>query len=120
MNRLYHMRITSDDYHRIKTTGMQEVPVRILIALLHGYRWLVSPLLGNVCRFHPTCSQYAVEAIERHGALRGFWLALRRVGRCHPLASGRLRPGAVTETRIDSLWIIHVCSFMSPLVSSCS
>ncbi len=60
----------------------------VLLALLWLYARLVSPLLhaltGARCRFHPTCSAYAREAVERHGALRGGWLALRRLGRCQP------------------------------------
>ena len=60
----------------------------ILIVLIRGYQLLLSPLLGNHCRFYPSCSQYAREAIERHGALRGGWLAIRRVLRCHPWHPG--------------------------------
>jgi putative membrane protein insertion efficiency factor len=52
---------------------------------LRGYQLVVSPWLGPACRFDPTCSQYAIEAVSRHGIGRGSWLALRRVGRCHPL-----------------------------------
>ena len=59
-----------------------------LIALIRGYQWFISPLLGNHCRFYPSCSQYAREAIERHGAPRGAWLAIRRVARCHPWHPG--------------------------------
>jgi len=65
---------------------------KVLIVLLGGYRRLVSPFLGVNCRFHPSCSRYAIEAIERHGAARGSWLALRRLGRCHPLNDGGLDP----------------------------
>lgn len=61
---------------------------RCLILLLCAYQRLLSPLLGPRCRFAPTCSQYAVEAIATHGVLRGGWLALRRVLRCHPLHPG--------------------------------
>ncbi len=57
---------------------------RILALPVHGYRLLFSPWVGHNCRYQPTCSAYALEALERHGALRGGWLALRRIGRCHP------------------------------------
>ncbi len=61
---------------------------RLLIALLRGYKFAISPLLGPRCRFTPSCSEYAMTAIGRFGALRGGWLALRRIGRCHPLNPG--------------------------------
>ncbi|MBB1471585.1 membrane protein insertion efficiency factor YidD [Luteimonas sp. MC1825] len=61
---------------------------RLLIALLRGYKRWLSPLLGPRCRFAPTCSEYAMQALARHGTLRGGWLAVRRVGRCHPLNPG--------------------------------
>ncbi|HRZ53460.1 MAG TPA: membrane protein insertion efficiency factor YidD [Candidatus Contendobacter sp.] len=64
----------------------------LLIALIRGYQWFISPLLGNHCRFYPSCSQYAREAIERHGAVRGVWLAIRRVARCHPWHPGGIDP----------------------------
>ncbi|NGX17524.1 membrane protein insertion efficiency factor YidD [Wenzhouxiangella sp. XN24] len=57
---------------------------RIAIFLIRGYQLLLSPLLGNHCRFDPTCSSYAIQAIRDHGTLRGGWLAARRIGRCHP------------------------------------
>lgn len=56
----------------------------ILVALVHVYRWTISPFMPMSCRYTPTCSAYAVEAIARFGVLRGGWLTLRRVGRCHP------------------------------------
>ncbi|MBI5780065.1 MAG: membrane protein insertion efficiency factor YidD [Rhodocyclales bacterium] len=61
---------------------------RLLIALIRGYQIAISPWLGRNCRFYPTCSQYTLEAIERHGALKGLWLGLRRVLRCHPFHPG--------------------------------
>lgn len=61
---------------------------RILIALIRLYQLVLSPFIGNQCRFTPTCSHYAREAVERHGALKGGWMALRRIGRCHPLHPG--------------------------------
>ena len=54
------------------------------IALIRAYQLVVSPLLAPACRFDPSCSAYAVEAIERHGLVRGTWLAVARIGRCHP------------------------------------
>jgi uncharacterized protein len=65
---------------------------RVLIALIKGYRLLLSPWWGRQCRFTPTCSEFAEEAIERHGALRGAWLAMRRVSRCHPWRAGGFDP----------------------------
>jgi hypothetical protein len=60
----------------------------LLIGLIRGYQLLLSPFIGNQCRFTPTCSHYALEAVEKHGALKGSWLAMRRVGRCHPWHPG--------------------------------
>lgn len=65
---------------------------RILTGCIRAYQWLISPLLGLHCRFHPTCSQYALEAIERYGVWRGGGLALRRLLRCHPWRPGGLDP----------------------------
>lgn len=59
-------------------------PALVMTGLIRLYQWVVSPLLPASCRYLPTCSQYAVEAVAAHGALRGGWLALRRVTRCHP------------------------------------
>jgi hypothetical protein len=64
----------------------------LLIGLINLYRWFVSPLLGQNCRFYPTCSCYAQEAIQRHGPLRGSWFAARRIGRCHPWNPGGYDP----------------------------
>jgi len=65
---------------------------RILIGIIRTYQWLLSPWLGHHCRFYPTCSHYAVEAIERHGPLRGACLTLRRLSRCHPWHPGGVDP----------------------------
>jgi putative membrane protein insertion efficiency factor len=60
------------------------VTSRLGVALVRGYQRLLSPLLGGRCRFAPSCSVYAIEALQRHGAVRGGWLSLRRLLRCHP------------------------------------
>ncbi|HEX5795569.1 MAG TPA: membrane protein insertion efficiency factor YidD [Geminicoccaceae bacterium] len=59
-------------------------PVRLVSAPIQLYRLLLAPLVGPCCRYLPSCSEYALEALERHGVLRGGWLALRRIARCHP------------------------------------
>ncbi|WP_229052773.1 membrane protein insertion efficiency factor YidD [Aeromicrobium sp. Leaf350] len=64
----------------------------LLIGLLKAYRFAISPLYGQVCRYHPTCSAYALGAVETHGAFRGSWLALRRLLRCHPWSPGGYDP----------------------------
>jgi putative membrane protein insertion efficiency factor len=69
-------------------------PLRLL---LRGYRYFVSPLLGPTCRFHPSCSRYAEEALERHGLMRGGWLAARRLCRCGPWHPGGYDPVPARE-----------------------
>ena len=64
----------------------------ILIAFIKAYRYLLSPFLGNNCRFHPSCSEYTETAIRRFGPLRGTWLGIRRLGRCHPWHEGGIDP----------------------------
>jgi hypothetical protein len=71
---------------------MKHWPAQLLVLIVRGYQLFISPLLGPRCRFHPTCSHYAIEALRTHGALKGSWLALRRVGRCHPLNPGGYDP----------------------------
>ena len=64
----------------------------LLLLFLRFYRTAISPYLGNNCRFHPTCSVYAMQAIEKYGAMKGSWLAIKRIGKCHPL-----HPGGIDE-----------------------
>ena len=64
----------------------------VLIAAVRGYQYALRPMLGANCRFYPSCSDYAKEALERHGALRGTWLSARRVCRCHPYHPGGYDP----------------------------
>jgi putative membrane protein insertion efficiency factor len=64
----------------------------VLKFLIRGYQLAISPLLGPRCRFYPSCSHYAIEAIETHGALRGVWLTIKRISRCHPWHEGGFDP----------------------------
>lgn len=64
----------------------------VLIWIVRAYRLVLSPMLGPNCRFYPSCSSYAIEALQTHGALRGSWLAARRLGRCHPWNDGGVDP----------------------------
>ncbi len=74
-------------------------PRLLLVVLVRAYQLLVSPLLGPTCRFYPSCSAYALEAVTEHGALRGTYLAARRLGRCHPWNPGGvdLVPGTASR-----------------------
>ncbi len=75
---------------------------RLLSLPVHAYRLVLSAWIGPTCRFQPTCSTYALEALRRHGALSGGWLALRRVARCHPLGGSgidRVPPRAPSRSR---------------------
>jgi putative membrane protein insertion efficiency factor len=79
----------------------------VLLAVVGAYRRWISPLLAPRCRFAPTCSAYALEAVATHGALRGGWLALRRLARCHPFHPGGLDPvpsasGAARPTTVPA------------------
>ena len=65
---------------------------KLFLLIVRGYQLTLSPFFGGACRYYPSCSAYAIEALERHGALRGGWLALRRIGRCHPFRPGGFDP----------------------------
>jgi putative membrane protein insertion efficiency factor len=65
---------------------------RLGLLLIHGYQLLLAPFAGGACRFEPSCSAYAIEAVTRHGLIRGGWKALRRIARCHPFAQARIDP----------------------------
>ncbi len=67
---------------------MRAVITKLLITLIKAYRLVLSPWLGQQCRFHPTCSQYALQAVEQHGPYRGSWLAVKRLASCHPWHEG--------------------------------
>jgi putative membrane protein insertion efficiency factor len=74
------------------TAAVRAAPRTAAVLLIRAYQWLLSPWLGPACRYEPTCSRYAIEAIERHGVLRGAVLAARRLARCHPLGASGFDP----------------------------
>ncbi len=75
-----------------RRTGLHALPGLLLLVLFRGYQYFVSPLFPATCRYTPTCSQYAIEAVARYGAIRGLYLAIRRILRCHPFARGGFDP----------------------------
>ncbi len=74
------------------TRYVRSVGVSVLVFIIDAYRLLLSPWLGRSCRFEPTCSNYAKAAIQRFGPIKGSWMALRRIGRCHPWHPGGYDP----------------------------
>ena len=71
---------------------VRELPKRMMLALLRFYKREISPMLPDACRFRPTCSEYAMQAIQKYGALKGGYLAIRRILRCHPFNPGGYDP----------------------------
>jgi putative membrane protein insertion efficiency factor len=65
---------------------------KLFVLFVRAYQVALSPLLGGQCRYYPSCSAYAIEALQKHGAWRGSWLAARRIGRCHPFRPGGFDP----------------------------
>jgi uncharacterized protein len=79
---------------------MNQIPKTVVLHLLRGYKWALSPLFLPACRFVPSCSEYAMEAVERHGVTKGSLMAIWRLLRCHPLAKGGLDP-VVKQEMVD-------------------
>jgi hypothetical protein len=90
---------------------MRQIPKLVALQLLRAYQWMISPLLPPSCRYVPTCSEYAMEAIERYGALRGSWMAFIRILRCHPFVRGGYDPVATpVETNDEQPAACSNCS----------
>ena len=83
---------TRDQQAKQQAPGRRSAAAWLLVQAIRGYRGFISPLLPPSCRFYPSCSAYALEAVQVHGALRGSWLAVRRLSRCHPFHAGGLDP----------------------------
>lgn len=73
------------------------VPRNVVVLVLRGYRAAISPLYGDVCRYYPSCSAYALGSVQEHGVVKGGWLAARRLARCHPWAEGGIDDWPVNE-----------------------
>ena len=84
--------------------ALRSVPQRLLIGLVLIYRWTLKPWLGQGCRFEPTCSAYALQALREHGAAGGSYLASRRILRCHPWCDGGLDPVPAHRPRLFNLF----------------
>ncbi len=82
---------------------MSNIAKFVTLQLLRAYKWAISPLLPPACRYLPTCSEYATEAVERYGALRGGWMALLRILRCHPFARSGYDPVVKHATHCGKL-----------------
>jgi putative membrane protein insertion efficiency factor len=73
-------------------TALRSLAVALLVLVIRAYQFALSPFLGSACRFAPSCSEYAIEAMRRHGPLQGSWMGARRIARCHPFHPGGLDP----------------------------
>jgi putative membrane protein insertion efficiency factor len=73
-------------------TALRSLAVALLVLVIRAYQFALSPFLGSACRFAPSCSEYAIEAVRRHGPLQGSWMGARRIARCHPFHPGGLDP----------------------------
>ncbi len=76
------------------------LPVRMALAAIRGYQLVLSPWIGRQCRFYPTCSHYATDALREHGLVKGTWLTMRRLGKCHPFHPGGV--DLVPERSVDT------------------
>lgn len=79
----------------VRTVGL--LPRNLVVIALRGYRAVISPLYGDVCRYYPSCSAYALGSVQQHGVAKGGWLATRRLARCHPWAEGGIDDWPIAE-----------------------
>lgn len=81
--------------------SVKALPLSSALLLIRGYQLLVSPLMGTCCRYYPSCSTYAIEALQLHGCVKGIWLSTKRIVRCHPYSSGGLDPVPALKTSLQ-------------------
>jgi putative membrane protein insertion efficiency factor len=98
--------VSEVEISEVSSEFMRLFPRLVLLALLRGYKWALSPILPPACRYVPTCSEYAAEAVERYGAIRGSAMAIWRLLRCHPFVRGGYDPVPWKETAGPT----HICS----------
>jgi len=79
---------------------MRQILIKLSVQLIRAYRYCISPYTVPSCRYHPTCSQYAIEAIETHGVIKGGWLGIKRILRCHPFSKSGYDPVPEKGTEI--------------------
>ncbi|MDR1806311.1 MAG: membrane protein insertion efficiency factor YidD [Propionibacteriaceae bacterium] len=90
----------------------------LLIGFVKAWRAVISPAYGNVCKFYPSCSAYGLEALQVHGALKGSWLILRRLARCHPWSSGGYDP--VPGTPKAAAWAVELAEIKAARAATCA
>jgi putative membrane protein insertion efficiency factor len=100
------------------TPGTPSPLAQLLVVPIEGYRRLISPFLGQRCRFAPSCSAYAVTALQTHGAIRGLWLAAKRIARCHPWNPGGVDPVPPARSA-RSATAVQSSSVLKPGVTRC-
>lgn len=93
---------------------LRHLPRDALLALVRGYRFALSPWLGNSCRFYPSCSAYSMQALERHGAMAGSYLTVARLLRCHPLCAGGHDEVPLQAPRLFTRWLASDASPATP------
>ena len=91
---------------------MNNIAKAAVLSLLRGYKWFISPMLAAACRYTPTCSEYAMESVDRFGVVRGSWMAFRRILRCHPFVQGGYDPVVAPDvparpTNVDKIVCGH-------------
>ena len=96
--------------------SMRQFAKLVVLQLLRAYKWAISPMFAPACRYVPTCSEYAMEAVDRYGALRGTWMTFLRLLRCHPLAHGGYDP--VVKLRVGCKHALTQEAVIQPTASA--